>query len=54
MMKSMTGFGAATNENDSFDLFIEIKSLNAKFLELNIKMPSLFSDKEIEIRKILG
>ena len=35
MVKSMTGFGTATEEISGTTVTIEIKSLNGKFLEVN-------------------
>jgi TIGR00255 family protein len=50
MIKSMTGYGKAECEFQSKKLTIEIKSLNSKQLDLNLKLPSLFKEKEIDIR----
>jgi len=54
MIKSMTGFGRAEVENDQLKAVVEIKSLNSKFLDINIKLPRVFSDKEIEVRNLLS
>ncbi|MCC6817623.1 MAG: YicC family protein [Bacteroidia bacterium] len=53
-IKSMTGFGSSDFENDIWNIKTEIKSLNNKFLELNIRMPKSFKDKEIELRQHLN
>ncbi len=53
-IKSMTGFGASEIENDIWNIKTEIKSLNNKFLELNVRMPKSFKDKEIELRQHLN
>lgn len=53
-IKSMTGFGSGEIDNDVWNLKTEIKSLNNKFLELNVRMPKSFKDKEIELRQLLG
>lgn len=50
MIKSMTGFGQATHEGVLGKYTIEIKSLNSKFLEMGIKLPKVFSDKELLFR----
>jgi uncharacterized protein (TIGR00255 family) len=50
MIKSMTGYGASTKDLESGKYTVEIKSLNSKFLELNIKLPKAFSDKEFFLR----
>jgi uncharacterized protein (TIGR00255 family) len=52
-IKSMTGFGASETENNTWRVRTEIKSLNNKFLELNIRLPKSFKDKEIELRQLL-
>lgn len=38
-MKSMTGFGNALISRDNIDLELEIKSINARFLDLRIFLP---------------
>lgn len=48
----MTGFGIATVEDENFKITVEIKSLNSKFLELNLKYPKSISDKELIIRNL--
>lgn len=53
-IKSMTGFGASEFENEIWNIKTEIKSLNNKFLELNVRMPKSFKDKEIELRQHLN
>jgi len=50
MIKSMTGFGRSTCELPSKNVVIEIKSLNSKQLDLNLKMPYLYKEKEFEVR----
>lgn len=46
----MTGFGVANFDNERGRYAVEIKSLNSKFLELNLKLPKAFSDKELFLR----
>ena len=50
MIKSMTGFGVAGLENEQMIVQVEIRSLNSKFLDLSIRSPRQFADKEPEIR----
>jgi len=50
MIKSMTGFGIGTKESAKAKYTVEIKSLNSKYLELGLKIPKAFSDKELLIR----
>jgi uncharacterized protein (TIGR00255 family) len=54
MVKSMTGYGSAKGPVGSQAITVEIRSLNSKFLELNVRMPAQFRDKELEIRADLG
>lgn len=50
MIKSMTGFGLATQDVQNIKIVVEIKSLNSKFLELSLKLPRAFADKELFVR----
>jgi len=46
----MTGYGLAANDYDRAKYSVEIKSLNSKFLEISLKIPKAFSDKEFLLR----
>ena len=46
----MTGFGLASTDYGNVKFSVEIKSLNSKFLELNLKLPRAYSDKELLLR----
>lgn len=50
MIKSMTGYGIASKDHANAKYTVEIKSLNSKFLELALKLPKAFSDKELILR----
>lgn len=50
MLKSMTGYGIAVTDFANAKYTVEIKSLNSKFLELALKLPKSFSDKEFVLR----
>lgn len=50
MIKSMTGFGVAGFENEHMIIQVEVRSLNSKFLDLSVRSPRQFTDKEPEIR----
>src|SRR5690606_14995433 len=50
MIKSMTGYGLGAKDNQQVKYTVEIKSLNSKFLELNLRLPKAFSDKELTLR----
>jgi uncharacterized protein (TIGR00255 family) len=54
MIKSMTGYGVANLENDAYIIHVEIKTLNSKFLDLSLKYPRQFADREIEIRNLIS
>ena len=48
----MTGFGLASTDHENVKFSVEIKSLNSKFLELGLKIPRTFSDKELYLRNL--
>lgn len=48
----MTGFGLASTDHENVKFAVEIKSLNSKFLELNLKLPRAYSDKELLLRNL--
>jgi len=50
MIQSMTGFGKATLQLPSKKITIEVKSLNSKGLDLNVRMPSLYREMELGLR----
>ena len=52
-LKSMTGFGRCEVSNDIYRLSVEIKSVNSRFLDLNIKMPKKFNALEANIRNTI-
>ncbi|HET7178479.1 MAG TPA: YicC/YloC family endoribonuclease [Chryseosolibacter sp.] len=54
MIKSMTGFGQASLDEGQSKAYVEVKSLNSKFLDLNLRLPKIFSDREPEIRNIIS
>lgn len=50
MIKSMTGYGIASFDSGRIKYTVEIKSLNSKFLELSLRLPKIFSEKEFQLR----
>lgn len=54
MIKSMTGYGIASQESENLKIHVEVKTLNSKFLDLNLRIPKSLNDKELEIRKIIS
>lgn len=51
---SMTGFGRATLQLPGKKITIEVKSLNSKQLDLNVRVPMLFREKEPAIRQMMA
>lgn len=51
MIQSMTGYGKTEVLLATKKISIEIKSLNSKNLDLNVRMPALYKEKELSIRK---
>ncbi|MFL5742859.1 MAG: YicC/YloC family endoribonuclease [Flavisolibacter sp.] len=54
MIKSMTGFGRAERNLGDKTFLIDIKSLNGKQFELQLKMPAFLKPFEFDIRRILS
>lgn len=54
MIYSMTGYGKSVLQLPTKKVTIELKSLNSKNLDLNARMPSIYREKELAIRKILA
>lgn len=54
MIYSMTGYGKSVLQLPTKKITIEIKSLNSKNLDLNARMPSIYREKELSIRKLLA
>ena len=50
MIQSMTGFGKATLQLPSKKITVEVKSLNSKGLDLNVRMPSVYREMELGVR----
>lgn len=54
MLKSMTGFGRAEKNVADKTFLVDIKSLNGKQFELQLKLPSVLKPFEFDIRRILS
>ena len=50
MIQSMTGFGKASLQLSTKKITVEVKSLNSKGLDLNVRIPSSFREKELKLR----
>ncbi len=54
MIQSMTGYGKSVIQLPTKKISIEIKSLNSKNLDLNTRMPSMYREKELAVRKLIA
>jgi uncharacterized protein (TIGR00255 family) len=54
MIKSMTGFGQVSFDDGQSQMHVEVKSLNSKFLDLNLRLPKQLSDREMEVRNLIS
>ncbi|AYL98448.1 YicC family protein [Mucilaginibacter celer] len=46
----MTGYGIASFDTGNTKYTVEVKSLNSKFLELSLRLPKIFAEKEFQLR----
>lgn len=53
MIKSMTGFGRAEVMEGNRKFTVEMKSVNHRYLDINIKMPKKISFFESAVRNLL-
>ncbi|MEG1527823.1 MAG: YicC/YloC family endoribonuclease [Clostridia bacterium] len=53
-MNSMTGFGKSRIERQGKEISVEIKSVNHRYLDINIKMPRIFNAYEDLVRKTVS
>ena len=53
MIKSMTGFGRCEVQKDSRKFIVELKSVNHRYLDVNIRMPKKLNFFETAIRNLL-
>ncbi|TYB75966.1 YicC family protein [Bizionia gelidisalsuginis] len=54
MIHSMTGYGKSVVQLPTKKISIELKSLNSKNLDLNARMPSIYREKELPLRKLIA
>ena len=54
MIQSMTGFGRAILLLPQKKITVEVKSLNSKQLDISIRIPSIYKEKELSIRSFLS
>lgn len=53
MIQSMTGFGKSEVTIDELQINVEVKSLNSKFLDLSLKLPSAFKNLDLSVRSFV-
>lgn len=53
MIRSMTGYGKAEAVVSNRKYSVEIRSLNSKQFDLNARIPAIFREKEMQLRKLL-
>lgn len=53
MIRSMTGFGRGSYENEGREYLVEVKSVNHKYCDINFRMPKSFSGIENKLRKLI-
>ncbi len=54
MIKSMTGFGKGEAAVQNRKITVEIRSLNSKQLDLNLRLPAIYRQAEYELRTLIG
>ncbi|NNC70637.1 MAG: YicC family protein [Flavobacteriaceae bacterium] len=54
MIQSMTGYGKTIVQLPQKKVTLEIKSLNSKNLDFNVRIPSIYREKELDIRKLMS
>lgn len=52
MIKSMTGFGSSMHENEDYEIRIEIRTVNSKFLDCSLRLPRSLQSAETRLRQI--
>ena len=53
-MRSMTGFGRATAAGDDFSITVELKTVNNRFLDVNLRLSSEIQSLETAIKRTIG
>ena len=54
MIQSMTGYGKSVLQLPTKKVTIELKSLNSKSLDMNVRMPSYYKEKELPLRRLIA
>jgi uncharacterized protein (TIGR00255 family) len=53
-MRSMTGFGRGTAAGDGFNIVVELKSVNNRFLDLSLRLPAELQALESSIKQLVS
>lgn len=53
MIKSMTGFGRGENSSNGYQVTVELKTLNSRYLDLSVRTPKSLQHNEIDIKEII-
>lgn len=54
MIRSMTGFGRALADDTKRSFLVEMKAVNQRYLDVNIRMPKSLLALEEKVRKVVG
>jgi uncharacterized protein (TIGR00255 family) len=54
MIYSMTGYGKCSKEVNGKKITIEVRTLNSKGLDVNLKIPGMYREKENELRNLIS
>ncbi len=53
MITSMTGFGRGEHSSNGYQVTVEIKTLNSRYLDISVRMPQSIQDKEIKLKEFV-
>ncbi len=53
-LSSMTGFGQAEGSTPSGDFYIEVRSVNGRFFDIQMRIPRVFANLEAQIKKFIS
>ena len=54
MIRSMTGYGNAVGESGGLGLTIEVRSVNNRYLDCNIRIPRVYTSMEDALKEVVG
>jgi uncharacterized protein (TIGR00255 family) len=53
MARSMTGFGRSSYNNDRFEISVEMRNLNNRYLDINLRMPKRIMPYEFKVKELI-